>query len=128
MLRSWRATPYEVSPALTAHSFNGAAFSIQGTGAEASVFRRLTWFYWEVAMADTLLREATTHARHVSRESLEYRLIFGVCFIVFLLAGFIERLLPPSWRTSTRDMRPPLTLLQQAWGAAGTCTAYAFKG
>lgn len=79
-------------------------------------------------MADTLLRETTTHVRRDARESLEYRLIFGVCFIVFLLAGVVERLVPWGWHVPTRDTRPPQSLLQQAWGAAGTCTAYAFKG
>jgi hypothetical protein len=79
-------------------------------------------------MADVLLKEVTTHGRRDSRGSLEYRLIFGVCFLVFLLAGIVERLLPWSWLAPTRDMRPPLSLIEQAWGAAGTCTAYAFKG
>lgn len=80
-------------------------------------------------MADVLMKEGTTHtARRDTRASLEYRLIFGVCFLVFLLAGVVERLLPWSWLTPTRDERRPSSLLDQAWGAAGTCTAYAFKG
>jgi hypothetical protein len=79
-------------------------------------------------MADTLLKETTTHIRRDARETLEYRVIFGVCFAVFLLAGIVERLLPWAWHKQTRGARPSLSLFQQAWGAAGTCTAYAFKG
>jgi hypothetical protein len=128
MLLSWRAIPHEVSPALTARNFTGAALVFEGASAEALGFRRLESVHREVAMTDTLSRETTTQIRRDSREGLEYRLIFGVCFVVFLLAGVVERLLPWSWHLPARDMRPALSLLQQAWGAAGTCTAYAFKG
>lgn len=79
-------------------------------------------------MADTLSREMAAHVRRESGETLEYRLIFGACFIVFFLAGVVERLLPWSWHLPTGDARRPPSLIQQAWGAAGTCTAYAFKG
>lgn len=82
-------------------------------------------------MANVLAKPIAPHLRRDARDqkwSLEYRLIFGMCFLVFLLAGIVERLLPWSWLAPSRDTRLPLPLIEQAWGAAGTCTAYAFKG
>ena len=85
-------------------------------------------------MADVLIKGSVSgphrewHRRRDTREGIESRLIFSVCFLVFLLAGIFERVLPRSWRSASRDPNAPRSLVEQAWGAAGTCTAYAFKG
>jgi hypothetical protein len=82
----------------------------------------------EVAMADVLTKKCASHVRRVSTRSIEYRLIFSVCFLVFLLAGAVERLSPWSWLAQEHNAGPPSSIIAQAWGAACTCTAYAFMG
>ena len=58
---------------------------------------------------------------------LEYRLVFGVCFAVFLWAIAIERLVPRRFRTiSDSDGSEPL--LKEAAEAAHRCTSIAFQG
>jgi hypothetical protein len=128
MLRSWRAIPHDVSPALNALTFSSAAAAFGRPYAEPIGFRQLEAVHREVSMTDILVKGVTPHVHRDMRESVEYRLIFGICFAVFLLAGVVERLMPWSWLAPSRDRGPPLSVVQQALGAAGTCTAYAFKG
>jgi hypothetical protein len=81
----------------------------------------------EVTMADVLASKRDYQVRRVSKSSVEYKLILSVCFLVFLLAGAIQRLSPWNW-LAQEDAGPPPSLFAQAWGAACTCTAYAFMG
>lgn len=71
---------------------------------------------------------APTHMptpKNTRRSSLEYRLIFFVCFAVFMAAAIVERLMPWNW---VRPTKPRRSAFEQAKAAAGTCTAYAFMG
>jgi hypothetical protein len=79
-------------------------------------------------MADVLAKDSASHVRRDAKKSIEYRVIFPVCFAVFLLAGIFERLMPWSWFAPARHVGASSSLIEQAWGAAGTCTAYAFMG
>lgn len=82
----------------------------------------------EVAMTEVLTKKCASHVRRDSTKSIEYRLIFSVCFLVFLVAGAVERLSPWSWLAQEHEAGPSSSIIAQAWGAACTCTAYAFMG
>lgn len=67
-------------------------------------------------------------AKHVRRNSFEFRVIYFMCFAVFLTAAIVERLLPWNWQTQARNAGRRRSIIEQAREAAGTCTAYAFMG
>ncbi len=56
-------------------------------------------------------------------DAIQYRVIYAVCFAVFLVAASIARLMPWTW-VGRRSARRP-SILEQAGEAAGTCTTYA---
>ncbi len=60
------------------------------------------------------------------RERADFAVIFGACFVVFLILGALERLNPLSWRG--RAVLPGASLLRDAQAAARRCVALAFKG
>lgn len=61
-------------------------------------------------------------------ETLEFRLIFAVTFVVFLAAGLIESLLPFNWFGRRTDNGPRKSFVERASDGARTCAAYAFMG
>ena len=65
--------------------------------------------------------------RHDKSETLEFRLIFGVTFAVFLAAALVESLLPLRW-FSRENAGARKTIIERAADAARTCAAYAFMG
>jgi hypothetical protein len=67
------------------------------------------------------------HAKAGSKQSLEYQLIFAVSFLVLFAAAVFERLMPWNWM-SKKKREERKSLVAGAWGAARTCTAYAFMG
>lgn len=73
-------------------------------------------------MALVLTRQEAPRLRRHTTETLQFRLIFAVCFAVFLAAAVIERLLPWNW---TRGRPSPVA---HAWQSARTCATYAFMG
>ena len=58
---------------------------------------------------------------------LEYRLVFGVCFIVFLWAIAIEHMMPRRWRQIS-GAGAQQSLLAEVKEAAHRCTGIAFQG
>lgn len=64
-------------------------------------------------------------SRRVNPELNQFRLLYAVCFSMFLLAAVIQRCLPWTW-FGNRDgaMRP--SIFTQARNAAGICASYAF--
>lgn len=60
------------------------------------------------------------------RERADFVVIFGACFVVFLILGALERLNPLSWRG--RAVHRSASLLRDAQAAARRCVALAFKG
>jgi hypothetical protein len=73
-------------------------------------------------MALVLTRQDAPRSKRDATLPLQFRLIFAVCFAVFLTAALLERLLPWTWR---RGKAAPIT---RAWQSARTCTTYAFMG
>ena len=61
-------------------------------------------------------------------QSIEYRLIFAVCFAVFLSAALIEKILPLRAAFGRADMHKSSTVFSSAASSARTCAAYAFMG
>lgn len=64
-------------------------------------------------------------AKYRRKETLEYRLLFGVTFVVFLLAAIIEAINP--FRSRERGERKE-SIVQKARFGAKTCVKYAFMG
>jgi hypothetical protein len=59
-------------------------------------------------------------------DAIQYRMIYAVCFAVFLVAAIIERAMPWTWLGSRPKTERRQSILEQAGEAAGTCTTYAF--
>jgi hypothetical protein len=80
----------------------------------------------ENAMSMVMSRRAGANARRVDlADAVQYRLIYAICFAVFLVAAIIARVMPWNWqRQRGADRRQ--SILEQAGEAAGTCTTYAF--
>jgi hypothetical protein len=64
-------------------------------------------------------------ARRGQPDIIQFRLLYVICFSLFLIAGVLHRLLPWTWFAErAKDKR--LSLLEQASNAAGICASYAF--
>jgi Antenna complex alpha/beta subunit len=79
-------------------------------------------------MALALSNQSTSQGKRGAKRPIEFRIIFAVCFAVFLLAAVVERLLPWKWLAPRSEGKRHLSIFEQAWEAAGTCTTYAFMG
>ena len=66
-------------------------------------------------------------ARRTSRrkDTSEYRLVYATCFVVFLVAAIISRLLPWNWMSSGDHGKRP-SIIDEARDAAKTALPYAF--
>jgi hypothetical protein len=67
---------------------------------------------------------AGTMRRRGASEAVQFRLLYGTCFGLFLLAGILQRLMP--WKWSSRGARGDQSVFAEARHAAGVCAAYAF--
>ncbi len=71
------------------------------------------------------------HARHLPgdearrKETIEFRLLYGVTFVVFLAASLVESINP--FRSRGRDQKTE-SIIQKARFGAQTCVKYAFMG
>ena len=75
----------------------------------------------------TIAKRGVSIARRSDRtEIFQYWVIYGICFGVFLVGALLERLTSWMWRAHGNDAQPRPSILEQASGAAGTCTTYAF--
>jgi hypothetical protein len=61
-------------------------------------------------------------------KSIEYRVIFGVAFVVFFAAALIESVLPKNFAARLQSNCKRKTAFQRAKDSANTCAAYAFMG
>ncbi|MFN0191209.1 MAG: hypothetical protein ACKVP5_04425 [Aestuariivirga sp.] len=59
------------------------------------------------------------------KESIEFRLLYGVTFAVFLVAALVEAINP--FRSRQRDQKSE-SIIQKARFGAETCVKYAFMG
>lgn len=59
------------------------------------------------------------------KESLEFHLLYGVTFAVFLLAALVEAIIP--FRSRERGQKSE-SIIQKARFGAQTCVKYAFMG
>jgi hypothetical protein len=81
----------------------------------------------EAAMSIDVHKRSGQLARRTDLvEAMQYRIIYAICFVVFLVGAVLERAAPWAWlaRRSNSERRP--SILEQAGEAAGTCTTYAF--
>ncbi len=72
-------------------------------------------------MAVDIARRTDLHRRARLQDAVEYRILFAVCFVVFLPAALLKRVLPGRPRTGTR-----LSVLAEARSAAHATAGYAF--
>ena len=83
-----------------------------------------------MARAELLEHMDLTAARPRNRKQAEawsYKLVFSVCFIVFLTAMTIESIVPRRWRWMA-GYRGAGSIWSDAKEAAGSCTAIALQG
>ncbi len=64
-------------------------------------------------------------SRRSEPESVHFRLLYAVCFGVFLIAAAVQRILPWHWFGGGKD-KMHQSIFAQARSAAGICAAYAF--
>ena len=69
-------------------------------------------------------RSRMSHATRADGEIVQFRLIYAICFGLFLLAAVIKRLLPWTWFARAQSKRQ--SVFEQARNAAGICATYAF--
>ena len=69
-------------------------------------------------------RSSMSQATRANGEIIQFRLIYAICFGLFLLAAVIKRLLPWTWFVRAESKRQ--SVFEQARNAAGICAAYAF--
>jgi hypothetical protein len=63
------------------------------------------------------------------KDTLGFRLIYATTFIIFLIAGILDRLVPLRWITgATGSADSYLGVLAEAQAAARTYTPFAFMG
>jgi hypothetical protein len=71
----------------------------------------------------------STHGGALGRrgdsDPIHFRLLYAVCFAVFLFAAVMQRLLPWTW-FHDRSNGARQSVLDQARNAAGICATYAF--
>ena len=70
-------------------------------------------------------RHTVTRATRAD-EVIQFRLIYAICFSLFLLAAIIQRLLPWNWSARSPHAGARRSVLEQARNAAGICATYAF--
>jgi hypothetical protein len=80
-----------------------------------------------VDIADYMTRRIAPSRKRQAMDSVAYRLIFSVCFIVFFWAMALERLVPQTWRTLS-EVPTRKSLWMSAKEAAQICTSIAFQG
>jgi len=80
----------------------------------------------KLEIANSTLQAIPARARQ-HREPVAYTMVFCVCFIVFLWAMAIERLLPREWRQMS-DPYGHKSVWSNARDTAHRCTAIAFQG
>ena len=80
-----------------------------------------------VGFVDGMARRIPPARKKRVTEAATYKIVFSVCFTVFLWAMAIERLVPRQWRTLS-DESSTTSLWRTAKDAAHSCTAIAFQG
>lgn len=78
-------------------------------------------------MAD-LYRPVCSPSRVRKEDTVEYRLIFMVSFVIFLVAALVARVLPRQWRPYPSGSSPYGSIFDEAKSAANTFVPFAFMG
>ncbi len=63
--------------------------------------------------------------RHGEPDLIQFRLLYVICFTLFLIEALIHRLLPWTWFTEQGTARR-YSVFEQARNAAGVCATYVF--
>jgi hypothetical protein len=66
-----------------------------------------------------------TIGRAAKSETIQFRLLYAICFGIFLSAAVIQKVLPWRWFVS-REGTIRQSIFAQARNAAGICATYAF--
>ncbi len=77
-------------------------------------------------MAVAGIKASPARIRRKAKKSFESRIIFAVCFCVFLPIAVVERVLSISDKEEKSQTRA--SVFQEARASASTCTGYAFMG
>ena len=75
-------------------------------------------------MSITTAHKSHSVSKHVARETMEYRLIFAVCFPVLFVTTLAEKLM----REPSANSSPAKSLFAEAKDATHRCTSLAFTG
>lgn len=73
-------------------------------------------------------RMSDLSARSRRHETAEFRLIFALGFVIFLVAALIARLVPESMRPRSLSAKGSRSIFHQAKTAASNCVPFAFMG
>jgi hypothetical protein len=79
---------------------------------------------WE----DEKMRTHSDLQMRLEGERLQFRLIFAVCFLCFLAAALIQRLLPRDDFSSAAAQKSPKSILDEAKAIANRTIPFAFMG
>lgn len=77
-------------------------------------------------MQTTSASGITAHRRGRRNQRVEYGVIYGLCFLVLLVAVAVERLVGLVLRRQRHD--PPRSIIREAREATGAAIPYAFMG
>jgi hypothetical protein len=66
--------------------------------------------------------------KRLREEALEFRLLFALSFLVFLVVAIVERFLPRPWRSRLPGARGRRSIFGEAKAAANTFVPMAFMG
>jgi hypothetical protein len=86
-------------------------------------YRLLNWSE-TLNMASYVSSKGRPTSKHVSKDAMEYRLIFAVCFPVVLIATVAEKLV----RNATVNWSSEKTFFVEVKDATHRCTSLAFTG
>ncbi len=73
-----------------------------------------------------VLRPGVSGLRLREEMRWEYRIVFSVAFVWFLVVTAVTRLLPRSWRPHLPGMEPRRSIFGEAWAVAATLVPFAF--
>jgi hypothetical protein len=71
------------------------------------------------------IRRAKRSSGH-AQEEVDYRLIFGIAFMAFLVGAIVSRVMP--WRAGAREAGRAHSVFAQARAAADRIVPFAFMG
>ena len=74
-------------------------------------------------MANVTREYVGAKSGRASSEAVQFRILYAICFSLFLFGGVLQKLMPWRWFGTRKENR---SVIEQARDAAGLCATYAF--